>query len=127
MAKHNPEQEAFKHRDQVNDGKLDETSERLSLEANAAQGNDKVSQKAEELKVTDGSDSIEKTLAQLMTSIAEKAARLPQEMRDQLVSGNADFINPALLAVVKNPQDFKLGDEQDAQSVKAFLARVQNA
>ncbi len=127
MAKHNPEQEAFKQRDQVNDGQQDDASQRLSLEANAAASNDKVSQKAEEFKVADGGDSVEKALVGLLTSIAEKASRLPQEMRDQLVAGNADFINPALLAVVKNPQQFKLGDQQNPEAVTAFLARVQNA
>jgi hypothetical protein len=125
MAKHNPEQEAFKHRDQVNDGKLDETSERLSLEANAVAGNDKIQPKAENFKIEEG--SVEKALATLMAGIAEKAARLPQEMREQLVANNADFIRPELLAVVKNPHDFKLTDQQDPKAVMAFLARVQNA
>jgi len=127
MAKHhNPEQEAFKHRDQVNDAK-DETSERLSLEANAAQTSDKTAQKekTESFTVADAGDtSIEQTLGTLLSSIAEKASRLPASMREELVANNSDLINPALLAVVKNPQQFTLGDRQDPDAVKAFLARV---
>lgn len=125
MAKHNPEQDAFKHRDQVNDAKMEEASQRLSLEANTIPGNDRVQPRAENFQIQDG--SVEQALAKLMAGIAEKAARLPQEMRDQLVASSADFIRPELLAVVKNPHEFKLADQQDRESVMAFLSRVQNA
>lgn len=129
MAKNNPERDAFRQQgDKFNDSDSGDAlaSERLSREANAA-GNDKVSQKAEDFKVTDANDSIEKTLAGLLSRIADKAAGLPADMREQLVAGNRGFIDDRLLAVVENPHQYKLGDQQDPQAVKNFLARVQNA
>lgn len=124
MAKQNPEQEAFKHRDNVDDTQMDpRTLEALQLEVYGKVGNDKTT------KLESGTESVvspEIALAKSLAGIAERAARLPDDLRRQVVANNEGFIDAALLSVVRNPYEFKLGDQQNPQEVLAFLAKVQN-
>ena len=128
MAK-NPERDAFRQSDQLNDGKADkadEASKRLSLEANALQAHDKVSPKVEELKVTDGSDSVANTLAAFEASLSRVGnlfATLPPDLQEQVLANNADHPHGTLL---KAAREFPLVDsDQNPQRIRALIAEME--
>lgn len=120
MTKHNPEKEVLKHRDEVHDAQMEETAQAFRLEAYKAQGSDKSLTKIED--TVDGSS--ETSLADVMQGIAEKAMRLPPELREEVMNNNKEFVHPALLTIVNNPEQFKLASDANPEDIKAFLAKV---
>ncbi|MBI4532924.1 MAG: hypothetical protein HY711_03170 [Candidatus Melainabacteria bacterium] len=124
MVKQGPEQESFKVQDKVDDTQTDSrTAEAFQLDAYARAGND---QATKQEPCTDKVVSPEVALSKVLPGIVERAARLPEALRQQVIASSEGFIDPTLLNIVKNPHEFKLGDQQDPQDVLAFLARVQD-
>ena len=121
------EKKAFRNDDRTNDAELDRrAAERLSQEVNALQANDKVSPKVEELKVTDGSDSVAKTLAAFEASLSRVGnlfATLPPDLQEQVLANNADHPHGTLLQAAR---EFQLADsDQNPQRIRALIAAME--
>lgn len=113
----------MKNSDQVNERQEDqaqEAAQNLRMEAYAANDATAKVERTEDFKTGD----VSQKLVDSLQRIASLSSRLPAEMLDDFVANSSGVFDSRLLAVVKNPQDFQLGDAQKPEDIQAFLKKI---
>ena len=112
--------------DERQEDQATEAAQNMRMEAYAASSTDKTGnkvEKAEDFTISDSGDVAQK-LIDSVQRIASLSSRLPANMLDDLVASSNGVFDNRLLAVVKNPQNFQLGDSQKPEDVQAFLNKI---